>query len=261
MLARTGIKLRGHCYVYTGHQLNQTASSTDPSGHNQSPCLQWPQAPFYHARQEFYPWGCLVHGFVGKRSENPSSGARAYPGIFVGHADDTSGYLVYHEDTDTVITYGYVNAFPNVFPCAERMMSGEHPATLVSGEWRQWAEFRPTEVAHGPFSEYVTEKQLEVRLPQTMYPTFPGEWKAVCQRPITLRNKIVCMRMIFTGYTGDRSKLSKKDKECLTPGSDLWLDIPISETKSTSLTKGIDGTVCLRDLLTSTYPGATLMHT
>jgi hypothetical protein len=138
-------------------------------------------------------------------------------------------------------------------------MAGEDPATIVSGDWRRWSDFRSAEVADGPFSEFVTGKQLEVLLPQEMYPTFPGQWKATCQRPITLRSKAVCMRMVFSGYTGDRSKLSEKDKECLAPGSDLWVDIPISKTKK-ALTKEINGTVNLRDLLSTTYPDALCMH-
>jgi hypothetical protein len=219
--ARTGLKLRALCYSYTAHQLNRGPSSTDPSGHHQSPCLRWPKAPFYHSGQELHPWGCLVHGFVGKRSEDPNSGHRAKPGIFVGHADSTPGYLVYHEDTDTVVTYGYVDVFPRNFPCKERMMSGEDPATLVSGDWRRWSDYRPGDVKDGPFSEFVTGKQLEVLLPQTMYPSFSGQWKAVCQRPITLGSKAVCMRMVFTGYSGNRNELSLKDRECLTPESDL----------------------------------------
>jgi hypothetical protein len=203
-----------------------------------------------------------VHGFVGKRSENPNSAPRASPGIFVGHADDTPGYLVYHEDTDTVVTYGYVTAFPRVFPCKERMMSGEDPATLVSGDWRRWADFRIADVADGPLSEFVTGKQLEVRFPQSMYPTFSGQWRATCQRPISLKNgpKAVCMRMIFSGYTGDILKLSKKDQECLSSGSDLWVDIPISPQKKSALSKDINGNVNLRELLATSYPNALLMH-
>jgi hypothetical protein len=79
---------------------------------------------------------------------------------------------VYHEDNDQVITYGYVNAFPLVFLCRERMLAGEHHTTLVSGDWRLWSEFRIGEVADGPLSEYDTDKQIEVILPKSLYPQF-----------------------------------------------------------------------------------------
>ena len=67
--AWTGTYLRALCYTYTGHQLNRTPSSTDPSGHRQSPGNHWPSAPFYHPTQELHPWGCLVHGFAGQRNK------------------------------------------------------------------------------------------------------------------------------------------------------------------------------------------------
>jgi hypothetical protein len=81
--AHTGAKLRALCYKYSAHQLNRTPSSTDITGHMRSPGARWPNAPFYHPSQQLHPWGCLVHGFVGKRSQDPNSAPRAHPGIFV----------------------------------------------------------------------------------------------------------------------------------------------------------------------------------
>jgi hypothetical protein len=167
---------------------------------------------------------------------------------------------VHHEDTDTVVTYGYVNAFPLNFPCKERMMSREDPARLVSGDWRRWSDFRPTDVAYGPFSEFVTGKQIEVTLPHFLYPSYPDQWKATCQRPIILGSKAVCMCMIFTGYTDGKSNLSAEDQECLSRGSDLWINIPISVTKKAALNKDINGTVNLRDIMANSYPNALHMH-
>ena len=260
IMANTGAKLRALCYVWSAVQLNHTPSSTDPSGHFQSPCKRWPNAPFHHATQQMFPWGCLAHGFVGKRSENPNSAPRAYPGIFVGHSDDTSGYLIYHEDSDTVVTYGYINAFPEVFPCHERKMAGEHPATLVSGDWRRWSDFRLPEVPDGPLSEFLTGKQIEVVLPQDMYPAFKGSWKATCQRPITLKTGKICMRLVFSDYTGDKNTLSPADQECLTSSSDLWIDIDMSPHDNPKDNKRNATTHNLRELLANTYPGAKRMH-
>ena len=260
--ARTGAKHRGRCYKYTGHQLNCCPSSTDPSGQMRSPVARWTSAPFYHASQELHPWGCLVHGFVGKRSENPNSAARANPGIYMGHSDDSAGHLVYHEDTDTVMTYGYVNAFSNVFPYAQRMIAGEDPSTIIVGDWRRWSGFRTAEVKDGPLSEWVTGKQIKVLFDRATYSGYTGQWAATCQRPITLASGIVCMRLVFSRYQGDKSKLSAKDKECLTPASDLWVDVPMSPQTQKALNKTVNGSLDrdLRQLLESTYPGTLALH-
>ena len=172
--AYTGPLLRGLWYTYSAQQLNRTSSSSDPTGHNRTPCLRWPNAPFYHSTQELHPWGCLVHGFVGKRNKNPNSASRGRPGLFVGHSDSCSGYLVYHEDSDSVMTYGYVDVFPNRFPMKDRLMAGENPATLAYGDWRRWSNFVPSKVKDGPLSEFLTGKQIEVVLLHEAYPSFDG---------------------------------------------------------------------------------------
>jgi hypothetical protein len=253
--ANTGSKLRAYCWVYSGVQLNRTPSNTDPTGASRSPSMRWPEAPYNHAAQILHPWGCLAYGFVGKDSENPNSASRSRPGIFIGHSTDTSGYLLYHEDTNDVKVYGYLEVFPNVFPCMEMKLAGENPATITGGEWRKYSHFRPKEVADGPFSEFVCGKQLQVKLPQSMYPSFKNSWMATCQRPITLtKSKTVCMRMVFTGYDGDVTKLSKADQECLKKSKDLWVDIPISPPKHKIDNKDIYAGTNLRELLKNTYP-------
>ena len=78
------------------------------------------------------PWGCYIHGYFSTRSTNPSIKTKAHPSIFIRCDDNSPGYLVYHEDEDEVVTYGYVDAFPDNFPCKERMIAGEHFATLIS---------------------------------------------------------------------------------------------------------------------------------
>ena len=93
-----------------------------------------------------------------------------------------------------------------------------------------------------------------------MYPEFQGRWKATCQRPITLKTGEVCMRMVFSGYTGNMNKLSEADKECLSPSADLWVDLPLSAMKKVVKNKHVQGLVSLRDLICETYPGATRLH-
>ena len=87
-----------------------------------------------------------------------------------------------------------------------------------------------------------------------MYPEFKGSWKATCQLPIILSSGDVCMRMVFSGYTGDINKLAAQDKECLSPSSDLWVDISMSPLTKNIKNKHIAPGVNLRDLVSHTYP-------
>jgi hypothetical protein len=87
------------------------------------------------------------------------------------------------------MTYGYVNAFPLVFPCKERMLAGENPATLVAGDWRRWSNFRPEEVADGSLSEFLTGKQIKIVLLQSMYPSFKGHGKSHAKDPFHTRTE------------------------------------------------------------------------
>ena len=47
-------------------------------------------------------------------------------------------------------------------------------------------------------------KQVQVTLPKSMYPSYPGRWLAVCQAPVYHQNrdKDVSARLVFVGYTG-----------------------------------------------------------
>ena len=55
-------------------------------------------------------------------------------------------------------------------------------------------------------------------------------------------------------------KLSKADKECLSPSADLWVDLPLSAMKKLVKNKNVQELVSLRSLITDTYPGATRLH-
>ena len=68
------------------------------------------------------------------------------------------------------------------------------------------------------------------------------------------------MRLVFTGYTGDKSDLRKQDLDCLKPSEDLWVDIPMSRTKNDKRHTHVPGATNLRDLMIDTYPGATHLH-
>ena len=66
------------------------------------------------------------------------------------------------------------------------------------------------------------------------------------------------MHLVFSGYTGDQSKLTKEDKECLTPAADLWIELPLSAPKETG--KKRNNHENLRAIMASTYPGAVRLH-
>ena len=68
------------------------------------------------------------------------------------------------------------------------------------------------------------------------------------------------MRLVFTGYNGVKSKLSKKDQEYLSPDKDLWIDIPLSPSKKAFRNKHIHSGINLRGLLHSSYPGCRFLH-
>ena len=82
--AQTCAELKALCYAYTGQELNCTLRVNE-NNEMRTPNSEWPEAPHLHEQQELPPWACLVHGFVGKRSEDPNSAPRGSPGIYVGH--------------------------------------------------------------------------------------------------------------------------------------------------------------------------------
>jgi hypothetical protein len=93
-----------------------------------------------------------------------------------------------------------------------------------------------------------------------MYPVYNGQWTALCQKPIILGLKGMCMQMIFTGFACEVSKLTAKDRECLSPAKDLWVDTPLSMNQKRELNKEVNGSVNIRTILLETYPNAFCMH-
>jgi Reverse transcriptase (RNA-dependent DNA polymerase) len=260
--ACTGVHLHDLSLQYAARQLNRSPTSSDPTGTNRSPETMWPLAPGNHPSQELHPWACLVIGFVGKRSTDPNNAPRGALGIFVGHAPHTSGYLVYDLDTSAVTTYGYVDAFPTRFPLRERDLAGEHPATLLCGQWRQWSAFRLNEVADGPLSEFLCGKQIQVNLPTSFYPSYKHSWRVLCQRPVHHASGIYSIRLVFTKYNGPLDELSPDDAACLTEGATpLFIDVLLSPLGPGGVCPPhIVSSSCVRALLVDTFPSVHRLH-
>ena len=268
--AKTGRKLRAKSLKYACVQLNKTPTRTDPSGKNRSPMEIWPDAPFSHNTQILHRWGQLVYGHVGKKTYDPNTAPRSRPGIFVGFSENTSGCLIYHFDTDRIMTYPYVDAIPNVFPCRQQQMLGEHPDTPTDGVWREWYNHHPEEVPDAQFAEYVIGKQLQVVLPQEMYPTYPGRWQAVAVSSSRRGDsKTLCIRLVMYRYNGSVKDLTPGDRSFLkpvTPSGHLlfklesYIDLPVTAL-SQDLPAEVINTHSLRELLTMTFPHALTMST
>jgi hypothetical protein len=111
-LACTSDFLLGYNYVYSCQALNRQPTDADPDGLSRSPLQIWPTAPFQHPSQHLVPWGCRTFGFVGKVTSAPNTGVRSRPGIFVGHAHKTSGYQIYHPDSDTICVWIHTPSCP-----------------------------------------------------------------------------------------------------------------------------------------------------
>ena len=80
-----------------------------------------------------------------------------------------------------------------------------------------------------------------------------------CSVDAGLASKEVCMRLTFSGYTGDKSKLTADNLKCLTPSEDVWVDVPLSaaQKRRKKHTVGLEN---LRDILYTTYPGVRYLH-
>ena len=269
LAAKTGRKQRANALKCACVQLNKTPTISDPTGRNRSPMEIWPEAPFSHTTQVLHTWGQLVYGHVGRKSTDPNSAARSKPGIFVGFSEDTSGYLVYHHDCNRVLTYAYLQAIPNTFPCRQRMMLGEDPDTPTDGEWRQWFNHHPMEVPDVGLIEYVIGKQIQVVLPQTMYPAYKGRWMAVCTSSARRGpDKTDCIRLAMTQYIGPISDLTPEDHRFMIspPAADgkimfnlmSFIDIPVS-TLAPTLPDYVIASHTLRELLAITFPHAPTM--
>ena len=258
--AATSHHLHSYCLQHACTASNRTSSTTDITGQRRSPCTMWPQAPFNHNFQKIHPFGCQAVGFLGKRSADPNNAPRGRPGIYLGHALLTNGHRVYHFDSDSVLTYGYVEVFPNKFPCKERQMAGEARVTLTDGSWRACYDKRLGEVSDFELAEFATGKQLQVVIPQSVYKTYPGTWSATVHRSVTHTNKVVSVRLLFSAYNGAPADLSDDDRLLLNGKVLKYIELPVSATPlklrcNTTTNWHLD----LRTLLDESFPGTTAL--
>jgi hypothetical protein len=241
-----------YAYMYACQSLNRQPTSADPTGDHRSPLQIWPSAPFQHPAQRIFPWGCHTFGFLGKRTDAPNTGMRASPGIYIGHASMTSGHLLYHPDSDSVLTYGYVTAHERVFPIKDQQLAGElhtKDASFDTDSWRRHSIYAVADVSDYDTAQFGSGKQVHflVRLPG-----YSGLWQVRSHRPVRSTTDIVGLEVEFVKYLGPASDLKTKlDREYKTrPVLSIF---PMSPVTPAALPKGwytTDVRSCLRD----TYP-------
>ena len=211
--AATSDYLLPYNYVYTCQVLNRQPCDTDPEKRNRSPLSIWPTAPFQHPAQPIAPWGCRTFGFVGKRPDAPNTGMRSRPGINLGNAVNTSGYNVYHPDTDSVFTYGYADYDVQNFPLKDMMLAGElasRDGSINPDGFRQHAIFQTRDVLDGPCAEFLSGKQIQFLLPLSANPKYPASWQVRAHRPVYSPTGIVGLEVEYTKYLGNMSDLKTK---------------------------------------------------
>lgn len=258
--ACTPLSLQAKGHQYAARQLNDTPWTGDPTGQNRTPHQIWPEAPFQHPNQHLWPWGCLAIGHIGKVTSDPNTANRGRPGIFCGFPDHTPGYTLYHIDTSTLVTYGYIHPIPNRFPLREIHLMGETANTIIDGTWRGAAIYAIDEAPDEQLAHYVVGKQLQLTIPTHINPTYKHQWTAVATKVVKCRDtsQTTAVRLIYNGYKGDTHLLSPADKTCLEPdGTPLYIDVPVSPIPHKSTTPAtLVTTINIRSLLHHTYPYA-----
>ena len=221
-------------YECAAQQLSYAPSKNPIMGKIQSPSEAWPTAPFLHPSLKRGVFGSLAFGHTGKQSDAPNTGKRALPGIYVGHNPLSTGIRIFHSDSKSIQTYAHVQLFPLRFPYREQMFSGERPGTLADRDWRQSAIHPARILPDADVANFAVGKQLQVPLPQSMFPTYPGKWHAMCQgvynpqTPASLSG-VTAMRLIFTAYDGSTSDLSATDRQTLRAFHDPTSKLPPQE--------------------------------
>jgi Reverse transcriptase (RNA-dependent DNA polymerase) len=246
-------RLQPYAHACAAQQHNRTPSSSGPS-----PLSLWPSAPWQHPSSPLHPWGCRVVGFVGKQSQNPNIAMRGRAGIFVGLDTKTSAYLIYHEATDTICSYGYITAVtPYTFPIKDLQWAGElapPDGCLDPDAWRRHAARRLHDVDDGPAAEFLSGKQVCFDLPVSCYPDFTSSWRVRCVRPVYTQSgdKVVLVRCHFVAYNGGDDSLSPAQRADIGKFVDIPMSLPKGPT--TQLPASALSGVTVRAALASTFP-------
>lgn len=280
--------LLDHAHICAAQQLSIAPSSSPIFGRIQSPASAWlfatgSPAPFLHNTLEQAPFGCLVYGHVGKVSSAPNTDDRTRPGVFLNHDPLSTSYRVFHSDRKKVMSYAHVTIVPTRFPYCEQYFAGERPGTQDTADllaWRQHSIYPLTKVDDEALANFVVGKQVHVSL-HDLYPEYPHPWRAICQGIYRPQHKslteVTAMRLVFSGYSGPLSSLSKADRNtatalakhsaAITP---LEIIVPVSALKAGQTLPADDGRdhwyrpprgsairpPNLRDLLKRNYPTA-----
>jgi hypothetical protein len=152
-------------------------------------------------------------GYVGKRPDAPNTGLLSRPGINLGNAVATSGYNVYHPDTDSVFTYGYVDHDLNNFPLKDMMLVGElasRDSSIDPDGFCLHAIFPVANVQDGPCAEFLTCKQIQFLLPPSANLKFPVAWQVHAHCPVYSPTGLVGLEVQYTKYCGNLADLKTK---------------------------------------------------
>ena len=280
--------LLDHAHICAAQQLSIAPSASPIFGRIQSPASAWlfatgSPAPFLHNTLEQAPFGCLVYGHVGKVSSAPNTDDRTRPGVFLNHDPLSTSYRVFHSDRKKVMSYAHVTFVPTRFPYCEQYFAGERPGTQDTAdllEWRQHSIYPLPKVDDEALANFVVGKQVHVSLTD-LYPEYPHPWRAICQGIYRPQHKslteVTAMRLVFSGYSGPLSSLSKADRNTATALAEhsaaitpLEIIVPVSALKTGQTLPADDGRdhwyrpprgsairpPNLRDLLKSNYPTA-----
>jgi hypothetical protein len=109
---------------YAAKIRNRKPTSADPN--NRTPLQLCSKIPFQHTQLETPPWGCLMFGHVGQRTDrSTAAAARTTPDVFVGTEDNSPSYLMYNIDTQKVSKVSYATFDIHKFPLKLMLLAGQ----------------------------------------------------------------------------------------------------------------------------------------
>ena len=248
--------------VTTSQQHNRCPSDRDPEGKHRSPLEQFPTLPWEHKTLPVAPWGCRCFPYIGKSTQKKDSHARSLAGIYLGHDRHKAGHLVLNLATNTIETHAYVHVEPHRFPFRELQLAGEHPVQDFDPDtWRKYAPQLPDATDDRALGEFFAGKQLTISLPREQYYSeYPADWR-VKAHSLVEKGGCYALKCIFSDYKGDKETLSATDKQTLSGEFQRWIEIPISDPKTSgkAFPKAWDTHGNLRSLLKAAFPTATTL--
>lgn len=245
-------------YQNCAQQHNRIPSTRDPEKKHRSPMQQFQKLPWEHRSLPIAPYGCRCFPHVGKKTGSKSSNVRAIAGVYLCHDPYKAGHQVLNLNTNTIETYAYVTFDPHRFPLRELLLAGEPEQDFDPAGWRKYAPLPPMGVDDRALGEFLSGKQIELTIPQSVYPDYPGNWEVKAYELQTYNNAYA-LKCVFTGYNGDHKRLRDHDLRTLKGGDNtLWIQIPMSSNGPKGASTWISSCY-IRDIMKTSYPTATTL--